>query len=52
VDECEEFKDRHLCVGICVNTPGSYTCKCPEGYRMGSDGRTCVGKVDSDFSTI
>lgn len=43
VDECEQFKDRNLCVGICVNQAGSYTCQCPEGYRIGIDGRTCQG---------
>lgn len=44
IDECEQFKDRILCVGECVNQPGSYSCQCPEGYRIGSDGRTCQGE--------
>jgi hypothetical protein len=43
IDECEQFKDHNLCVGICVNQAGSYTCQCPEGYRIGTDGRTCQG---------
>jgi len=44
VDECTEFKDNNLCIGICENTPGSYACKCPSGYKLGTDGRTCLGK--------
>ena len=44
IDECEQFKDRILCVGECFNQPGSYSCRCPEGYRIGSDGRTCQGE--------
>lgn len=44
VDECEEYKDRGgLCVGLCVNEPGSYSCQCPEGYRLSADKRTCQG---------
>lgn len=42
IDECTEFKD-NLCVGICENTPGSYVCKCPDGYKLGHNGRTCEG---------
>lgn len=42
IDECTEFKD-NLCVGICENTPGSYACKCPDGYKLGHNGRTCEG---------
>lgn len=28
-------------MGICDNTPGSYSCRCPPGYNLGTDGRTC-----------
>ena len=46
IDECNLWSERggRLCVGVCTNTPGSYTCGCPDGYRMLSDGRTCQGK--------
>lgn len=45
MDECERFKDRTLCIGTCKNIPGSYTCECPSGYKLGNDGRVCVGKI-------
>ena len=46
IDECNLWSERggRLCVGVCTNTPGSYTCGCPDGYRMLGDGRTCQGK--------
>ena len=46
IDECEVYakKGTRLCIGICQNTPGSFTCTCPEGYLMLSDGKTCQGK--------
>ena len=43
IDECTEFEANDLCIGTCGNTPGSYVCKCPYGYKLGSDGRTCQG---------
>lgn len=49
IDECEKFKDRGLCIGQCNNVPGSYACSCPEGYRVGSDGRTCQGIIFIKF---
>lgn len=43
INECEMFKDRRLCIGYCVNQPGSYSCQCPQGYRLGIDGASCQG---------
>lgn len=43
INECEMFKDRRLCIGYCVNQPGSYSCQCPQGYRLGLEGATCQG---------
>ena len=34
------------CSDICVNTPGSYQCACPDGKILHSDGYTCLGKVN------
>ena len=32
------------CEGVCANVPGSYYCRCPPGYRLSADGKSCVGK--------
>ena len=40
VDECSLYNP--CIVGDCVNTIGSYTCKCPSGYQF--DSGHCVGK--------
>lgn len=50
IDECEKFKDSKLCIGTCQNVPGSYTCKCPPGYKLGSDQRVCKGSANYLFS--
>uniref|UniRef100_A0A8D0L7H6 Matrilin 2 n=1 Tax=Sphenodon punctatus TaxID=8508 RepID=A0A8D0L7H6_SPHPU len=31
----------HGCDHFCINTPGSYVCKCKQGYILNSDQRTC-----------
>ncbi|KAM4867105.1 fibulin-7 [Thomomys bottae] len=44
VDECELFGQEgrpRLCMHACVNTPGSYRCVCPRGYRIMADGKSC-----------
>lgn len=41
VNECDVFNGG--CQQTCVNTPGSHHCECSEGFRMHSDGRTCIG---------
>ncbi|MBZ3885428.1 Transmembrane protein 87B [Sciurus carolinensis] len=44
VNECELYGQEgrpRLCMHACVNTPGSYRCSCPSGYRTLADGKTC-----------
>ncbi|XP_075419251.1 fibulin-7 isoform X2 [Tenrec ecaudatus] len=44
VDECEFYKQEgrpNLCMHDCVNTPGSYHCVCPSGYRILPDRQSC-----------
>ena len=42
IDECASTS--HGCDHQCHNTPGSYYCTCDNGYYLGLDGRTCIGK--------
>ena len=30
------------CDQQCVNTPGSFECRCSSGYVLSSDGKTCL----------
>ena len=30
--------------GVCANTNGSYVCSCLNGWLMGKDNNSCVGK--------
>ena len=44
VDECAA--GTHNCDHICINSHGSYYCKCIKGYRLNvTDARTCDGKI-------
>ena len=43
IDECFVHKGYKLCMGICENTPGSYQCTCPPGYKISTDTRSCDG---------
>ena len=48
VDECVS----NPCVnGDCVNTPGSYHCKCHEGYQGTPTKQACIGKCQSSPPT-
>lgn len=44
------FTDVNECIegacqgGRCYNTQGSFTCTCPTGFDLSSDGRSCIGK--------
>ena len=40
-DEC--LTTTHGCAQICINTAGSYHCKCSSGH-LNTDGKTCSGQ--------
>ena len=55
IDECEEYgrkgsittpfgRGSFLCLGNCVNEPGSFQCTCPQGYILAPNKRSCTGK--------
>ena len=44
VDECKLPKSFHHCQQICVNTPGSYYCRCEKGFRLSANGKVCIGR--------
>ena len=39
VDECQA--DNGHCEQICVNSPGSFSCRCSEGHQLENDGKRC-----------
>ena len=41
IDECASDNDNCDTDALCTNTPGSFTCKCKNGYE--GDGITCNG---------
>ena len=40
INECTGV---HSCQQLCVNTEGSYTCNCMDGFTLAEDGRNCTG---------
>ena len=41
IDECTD--GTHMCEQICQDTPGFYTCSCPQGFDLNPNGRNCDG---------
>ena len=41
IDEC--LSSNGLCAQQCINTEGSYSCRCNHGFFLDSNGRTCSG---------
>ncbi|KAH1181100.1 hypothetical protein KIL84_002034 [Mauremys mutica] len=44
VDECRQTP-RPCSYGRCENTPGSYQCVCPAGFRLDPQQRQCQGEL-------
>lgn len=49
IDECTAGSN-NPCSMICINTPGSYNCSCPEGYS--GDGLKSGTKCEMLFDNI
>lgn len=47
IDECSTSNNG--CSHVCLNTPGSAFCLCPDGFYLTSDWKTCQGKVPFFF---
>lgn len=45
IDECDE--DNGNCEQECLNTPGSFQCRCGSGFQLREDGRTCQPESDT-----
>uniref|UniRef100_A0A2R5L425 Uncharacterized protein n=1 Tax=Ornithodoros turicata TaxID=34597 RepID=A0A2R5L425_9ACAR len=53
IDEC--VTGEHACSHICVNTLGSYKCRCPQGMALNLDNKTCVDAsycIQGDFAYL
>ena len=42
INECAENSDG--CEQMCTDTDGSFVCSCRDGFRLGSDRRSCDGE--------
>jgi len=45
IDECT--LDNGNCSHLCLNTPGSAFCLCPDGFYLADDWKTCLGTRSS-----
>ena len=50
VDECLE--NNGGCDQSCVNKPGTFECKCKDGYTLAADAKTCEGIHYIQFSLL
>ena len=45
-DEDECLLNADNCAHVCINTLGSYSCACRQGYSLAQDGQLCMGNVN------
>lgn len=45
VDECRDLGEEACINGECVNTRGSYECRCGPGTMLDNTGRVCIGTL-------
>ena len=50
IDECNLKKP--VCAQECVNTKGSYFCRCAEGFQLNKDGSNCTGIPNIASATV
>ena len=49
INEC--VRDRGLCTfGECVNLDGGFECRCPDGFLLTDDGKSCIGRCFCSFN--
>ncbi|XP_053372966.1 uncharacterized protein LOC123561091 [Mercenaria mercenaria] len=52
--KCEDDNECNItsvCSQVCINTVGSYSCQCNNGYRLAQDGATCNDINECEEST-
>ncbi|KAL4842440.1 hypothetical protein H8958_009496 [Nasalis larvatus] len=42
----------HNCAHFCINIPGSYVCRCKQGYILNSDQTTCRREKNTSFDDL
>lgn len=50
IDECAEGTAG--CAQICQNSAGSFHCECRSGYQLGTDNKSCLGKLQNRFTPL
>ena len=50
IDECEQ--EVHDCDHACINTVGSFSCSCRDGFSLDADMKSCVPSCDTKLSTL